>query len=207
MRVLIGCEYSGIVASAFATKGHDVTSCDLLPNESPDFSSVPSFRHIQGDVFQLISQESFDMMIAFPPCTYLCKAQMFRKTEQDMLRTFAGANFVRRLLFSHIPFIAIENPIGWLNTNWRPPSQIVHASDFGSPYGKDICLWLKNLPPLITGYKSPGTKKVSNHVNSRMSQALKSKIKSKFFPEVAEAMSNQWTETYLLKKSFPEFYK
>jgi hypothetical protein len=122
---------------------------------------------------------------------------MFRKTEKDQIKTLLAYNFVLRLFYSRIKHIAIENPIGWLNTNWKSPDQITSAHKFGSPYHKDICLWLKNLPPLIEGAQSPGTKRVKNHVNSRMSQALKSKIKSKFFPEVGKAMAEQWTENYL----------
>lgn len=205
MKVLIACEYSGVVSRAFQSKGHEVVSCDLLPNESPRYSSVGSFRHYTGDIFDIINSETWDLMIAFPPCTYLCRAQMFRtKKDYYSVRTALAYNFVLRLYYSNIKFIALENPIGWLNTNWKKPDQITSPHMFGSPYRKDICLWLKNLCPLIEGQPSPGLKRVSNHVNSRMSQALKSKIKSKFFPEVAEAMAVQWSNfiDMTLKRSF-----
>ena len=198
LRVLVACEYSGTVSQAFRAEGHNVISCDLEP-------SPVSAHHYKGDVLRLIKCQKFDLMIAHPPCTWLAKAQLHRQDSFSITNRLAAFNFVHTLWNAPIPHIAIGNPIGWLNTAWMPPQQIVYANEFGSPYGKDICLWLKDLPPLITGYLSPGKKKVANHVNSRMSQAVKSKIKSKFFPEVATAMAAQWTEKYLStgKTAFP----
>lgn len=188
MNVLIACEYSQIVAKSFYDLGHDVLSCDLLPGEL-------GLPHYQGNVFDL-DLKSFDLMIAFPPCTYLAKAQMWKcniEPARAVLRSYA-VNFVHRLFNAPILRIAIENPVGYLNNNWRKPTDIIYPHQFGSPYHKEICLWLKNLPPLMRGpYYSGKRKRVANHTNSRMSQALKSKIKSKFFPEVAQAMANQWS--------------
>jgi len=135
-------------------------------------------------------------MIAFPPCTYLAKAQMFRYSLEPgrIEKRDKAVAFVHRLFHSGTPQVAIENPVGYLNNNWRKPTDILYPHNFGSPYHKEICLWLKNLPPLMRGpYYSGKRKHMANHVNSRMSQALKSKIKSKFFPEVAKAMAAQWS--------------
>lgn len=190
MRILVACEYSGIVSQAFRSKGHRVTSCDLLPSESPG-------AHYRGDVTGLLRSQIYDLLIAFPPCTWLAQCQMHRKDFHSQIQTLAAFNFVHTLWNAPVKHIAIENPVGWLNTNWRPPDQITSPHFFGSPYSKPVCLWLKNLPPLMYGAQSPGRKKVSNHVNSRMPQSLKGKIKSKFFPEVAAAMAAQWSEEYL----------
>lgn len=187
MKVLIACEYSGIVSAAFQLKGHNVTSCDLLPGDNP------SIKHLQDDVFNVLKIEHFDMMIAFPPCTYLCNARLWDKSPGRVSEREKAFKFVQRLLASKVQYIAIENPKGYLNTHLRPPDQIISPHYFGSAYSKDICLWLKNLPPLIYTCISSGKKKVGNHVNSRMTQEQKSKIKSKFFPEVAAAMANQWS--------------
>lgn len=188
MKVLVACEYSGIVSDAFRSLGHNVTSCDLLPSESlsPD-------QHYTGDVFDLLPG-TWDMIIAFPPCTYLCRAQAhLLKSPERYQKDLEAIEFVRRLWLQPADKIAIENPIGFLSTKFLKPSQITSFNNFGDPYSKDICLWLKNLPKLQATNIIQGTKKVSNHVNSRMSQALKSKIKSKFFPGIAKAMAAQWS--------------
>lgn len=187
VKVLVACEYSGIVSAAFHARGHSVTSCDLLQSEGS-----PWVNHYRGNVFDIIDS-GFDMAICFPPCTWLAKCQLHRKDEQSVMNRLEAFEFVLRLYYSNIPQVAIENPVGWLNTNWRPPDQITSPHYFGSLYSKEVCLWLKNLPPLIHTYVSPGKKKVANHTNSRMSGALRSKIKSKFFPEFAQAMANQWS--------------
>ena len=92
-----------------------------------------------------------------------------------------------------IPCIALENPVGIIGKYYKPQSQIIYPHWFGSPYHKEIGLWLKNLPPLIATQYSVHRKSMSNHVNGRMSQASKSKIRSKFFPQVAKAMAEQWS--------------
>ena len=188
MKIIIACEYSGIVSRAFKARGHDVTSCDLLPSELS-----PGHNHYQGNIFNIVPG-NFNMMIAFPPCTYLAKSQFqFYPSPGREIERDKAVDFVRRLMSLDIEKIAIENPVGYLNTHLRPPEQITNCINYGSLYGKEICLWLKNLPPLIDTFVTPGKKKVSNHVNSRMSADFKSKIKSRFFPEMAEAMANQWS--------------
>lgn len=187
MKILVACEYSGIVSEAFAAAGHYVMSCDLLPSSFPN--------HYQGSVFDILYSQAWDMLIAFPPCTYLCKAQFHLcfKSPGRYAMSLEAAEFIHKLYYSGIPKIAIENPIGLLPKIWRNYDQLVYSDWFGDPHRKDICLWLKNLPPLIATKYNVLRKPVRNHVNGQMNQALKSKIKSKFFPMVAEAMAKQWS--------------
>lgn len=186
MNILIACEYSGIVSSAFRAKGHNVVSCDLLESESTG-------RHVQGNVLRLLNL-NFDMCIGFPPCKFLTAAQagLTKQSPGRYLKTLQAIEFFRKLYESKIPMIALENPPGIIPRLYRNYDQVVNASDFGNVHNKKICLWLKNLPPLICTCYNTTKMSMSNHTNGRMSQELKSKIKSKFFPEVAEAMANQW---------------
>lgn len=192
MKVLVGCEYSGIVASAFAIRGHSVTACDLEP---ADNYLIDGVTYIQDDVFRVASLDNFDLGVFFPPCTYLAKAQiwMLEKQPERLLKSNLAVQFVKDLYNLPIHCIAIENPIGRLTKQFRPPDQITSPHFYGDNYKKEICLWLKNLPPLLHTEMSPGKKRVSNHVNSRMSQEQKSKIKSKFFKGLAKAMAEQWS--------------
>lgn len=187
MKVLIGCEYSGIVSQAFLSHNHKVTSCDLLPSEQPE-----GIIHNTTNILNLLDDD-FDLLIAFPPCTYLAKCQMHLNSLGRKLRRQQAFSLVLRIYHSKTKHIAIENPTGWLNTNWRPPDQITSPHFYGSHYKKEISLWLKNVPPLMDTYVSCGSKRVANNVNGRMSQTEKSKIKSRFFPEMAEAMAQQWS--------------
>ena len=142
MRVLVACEYSGVVRDAFLKRGHDVVSCDLLPSESP------LGDHYQGDVMDIID-DGWDMMIAHPPCTYLTSAGNAwlgvpgRSAARD-----DAFDFVISLAAADIPKICIENPVGFLNSHWRKPDQIIHPYFFGDPRLKRTCLWLKGLFPL-----------------------------------------------------------
>lgn len=187
MELLIGCEYSGIVRNAFIKAGHNAISCDLLPGS-------PGGPHWQCDIFEAINSKKWDGAVFFPPCTYLCRAQIpaMVNSKARMLKSLHALKFVTDLYHCNIPLVAIENPIGLLSSSFRPPDQIVYPWWFGDKHSKDICLWLKGLPPLMAGAKHWGRVPVSNHVNGQMSQDLKSHIKSRFFPAVAKAMSNQW---------------
>lgn len=192
MKILIGCEYSGIVSEAFAAKGHQVVSCDLHhPGEN-----VLRRTHYIADVFAIASSAEWDLAIFFPPCTYLCRASMAHINSPGRRENMSRASaFVQQLYNLPIPRIAIENPIGTLSTLWRPPSQIIYPWYYGDKHSKDICLWLKRLPRLNGTPRITRPEKlipVSNHVNGRMSQNQKSKIRSKFFPLVAVAMADQW---------------
>jgi hypothetical protein len=185
MNVLIACEYSGKVRDAFSNLGHFAVSCDILPSESPGL-------HYQRNVLELLDMP-WDLLVGFPPCTYLCKAQAGLMSSPGRKELQSDAfDFFQKLYSAPIPRIALENPVGYLSTHFRQPDQITSFHHFGDPYQKEICLWLKNLHPLKPTNYVPGSKSVSNHVNSRMSQAQKSKIKSKFFSGIANAMAEQW---------------
>jgi len=143
MKVLVACEFSGTVRDAFIAKGHNAVSCDLLPTESPG-------PHIQGDVIPEICVHDYDMMIAFPPCTYLCSSGLHWNTRRPerAKETEQALNFVRFLMWCKIPKIAVENPIGCISTRIRKPDQVIQPWMFGHPESKQTCLWLKNLPLL-----------------------------------------------------------
>lgn len=141
MRVLISCEFSGIVRDAFIARGHDAVSCDLLPSERPG-------PHIQGDVLAVLN-DGWDLMIAHPPCTHLAVsgARYFAEKRADG-RQQAALAFVQALLDAPIERIALENPVSIISSRIRKPDQIVQPYQFGHAESKKTCLWLKNLPVL-----------------------------------------------------------
>lgn len=143
MRVLIGCEFSGVVREAFRRRGHDAWSCDLLPADDG------SPYHIQGDVLDVIG-DGWDLGIFHPPCTYLCSSGLHwnKRVEGRDAETENAVEFVRNLLNASIPRIALENPIGCLSSRIRKPDQIVQPWQFGDDASKQTCLWLKGLPLL-----------------------------------------------------------
>jgi hypothetical protein len=139
MKVLIACEFSGIVRDAFIKRGHDAMSCDLLPSESPG-------PHYQGDVMQIIDR-GLDLMIAHPPCTHLAVsgARWFKEKKVEQAEAIA---FFMMLACAPIDKICIENPVSIMSTQWRKPDQIIQPWQFGHGETKATCLWLKNLPKL-----------------------------------------------------------
>lgn len=195
MKVLVACEFSGIVRDAFIAEGHDAMSCDLLPSERPG-------PHYQGDVRDLLG-ESWDMMIAHPPCTHLCVsgARWFREKRADG-RQQEGIDFVMILAAAPIPRIAIENPVGVLSTVWRKPNQIIQPWMFGDAFQKATCLWLKGLPPLLptqivgegelAQFKSGAVMPKWYADAWRLPPADRARLRSKTFPGVARAMATQW---------------
>ena len=178
MRVLIACEFSGIVRQAF--RGHDAWSCDLLPSERVG-------QHIQGDVLDVIDDD-WDLMIAFPPCTYLASSGA-RWWAEKCVEQEAALDFVRALLDAPIPMIALENPIGIISTRIRKPGQIIQPWQFGHGETKATCLWLKNLPLLrptnIVGGRIP-------RVHFEPPSPDRWKNRSRTYTGVAEAMAAQW---------------
>lgn len=144
MRVLVACEFSGTVRDAFVASGHEAMSCDLLPTESPG-------NHYQGDVRDVIG-DSWDLMIAHPPCTYLCSSGLHwnKRTPGRESMTLEALEFVRTLMDAPIGRIAIENPVGRISTAIRKPDQTIQPWQFGHDASKATCLWLKNLPKLKT---------------------------------------------------------
>lgn len=151
-RALIACEYSGTVRDAFVARGVDAWSCDILPTSAPG-------NHLQCDVMEIL-EDDWDMMIAFPPCTYLTvtgnkwlKDQPARKSgalvgHERRSATLEAISFFKALAGANIPRIAIENPVGVMSSQWREPDQIIQPFYFGDEAQKKTCLWLKNLPPL-----------------------------------------------------------
>lgn len=187
MKILVACEYSGIVRDAFTAEGHDAISCDILPSDTYG-------KHYQGKVENILHNNKWDMVIAFPPCTYICRAQShLLKDPERKKKHVAAIAFVEELWSVDCNKMVLENPIGALSTVWKKPSQIISPNQFGDPYSKDICLWIRGLPLLKGTNLVAGTKKVSNHVNGRMTNEERSKIKSRFFPGVAAAMAEQWS--------------
>ena len=185
MRILVACEFSGVVRDAFAALGHDAWSCDLLPTERPG-------KHFKEDVLGVIRfGPRFDLMIAHPPCTDLCVsgARHF-KTKQADGRQQASIAFFMALVNSNIPRIAVENPIGIMSTIYRKPDQIIQPWQFGHGETKATCLWLKNLPRLIPTDAVSGRE----HKVWRMPPSPdRWKLRSQTYPGIADAMAKQWT--------------
>lgn len=143
MRVLVACEYSGVVRRAFRERGHDAYSCDLLPSEDE------SPFHLIGDALGIADHVSgWDLMIAHPPCTHLCVsgARWFKNKVREQEEAL---EFVRLLLAAPVGKICLENPIGIISTKIRKPDQYIHPWEHGHPETKKTCLWLKNLPKLV----------------------------------------------------------
>ena len=195
MRVLIACEYSGTVRDAFRAAGHDAVSCDLLPTDSPG-------PHYQGDVFDII-RDGWDMMIAHPPCTYLCSSGLHwnKRRPERAAQTEAALAFVEALLDAPIPRIALENPIGCIGTRIRKADQTIQPWQFGHDASKATCLWLKGLPPLTpTQTIAPrlvgGRKRWGNQTDSGQNKLPPSadrwKIRSATYQGIADAMAAQW---------------
>ncbi|MEK0431470.1 MAG: hypothetical protein RL139_1274 [Gemmatimonadota bacterium] len=186
MRVLVACEFSGIVRDAFIEAGHDAVSCDLLPSERPG-------PHIQGDVIDLLYGPQaivgeWDLLIAHPPCTHLAVsgARWFKDKQQEQGEAL---DFVRWLLNAPISRIALENPISVISSRIRKPDQIIQPWQFGHGETKATCLWLKGLSKLTP----------TNVVDGREGRVWKLppgpdrwKERSRTLPGIARAMAQQW---------------
>jgi len=180
MKVLVACEFSGIVRDAFLARGHDAWSCDLLPTESPG-------PHYQGDVLEVLGN-GWDLLIAHPPCTHLAVsgARWFKNKQQEQA---AALDFVRRLLDAPVDRIALENPVSIISSRIRKPDQIIQPWQFGHGETKATCLWLKNLPKL----------EPTNIVDGREARVHRMppgpdrwKERSRTFTGIAAAMADQW---------------
>lgn len=192
LRVLVACEFSGIVRDAFIARGHDALSCDLIPSERPG-------PHHLGDVRDLLSQP-WDMMIAHPPCTYLAASGLHwnkRRPERAALTEEALA-FIRLLMAAPVSRIAIENPVGCVSTRIRRPDQILQPWQFGHPESKATCLWLKGLPPLrpTDVLPLPPSGRWENQTASGQSSVPERrdrwKDRSRTYAGLAAAMAEQW---------------
>ena len=181
MKILIACEFSGIVRDAFTALGHDATSCDLLPSESPG-------KHYQGDVRDILNH-NWDLMIAHPSCTYLAVsgARWWKERAHEQQQAL---QFVQLLLSAPIPRIALENPIGRISTAIRKPDQIIQPWQFGHGETKATCLWLKNLPPLQPTSLVEGREA---RIHKMAPSPERWKERSRTYPGIAQAMAEQWT--------------
>lgn len=181
MKVLVACEFSGIVREAFRKKGHDAWSCDLLPTEIPG-------PHYQGDVFDIINSE-FDLIIAHPPCTYICVSGNRYYAGTDLRKN--AADFIMKIWKVKCNKLCIENPVGQLNKYCPelPKPQYIQPWQYGHGETKKTGLWKRGLPDLKP------TSIVSGRANRiwRMSPGPeRGKERSRFFSGIAEAMAEQW---------------
>ena len=185
MRVLVACEYSGVVRDAFIRGGHDAMSCDLLTSDAPG-------PHYQGSLFDVIDYP-WDLMIAHPPCTHLSVSgsRHFEAKRMDGRQQSAASFFMALIRRSeHIPMTAIENPVCVMSSLYRKPDQVIQPYMFGDPYMKTTCLWLKGLVKLVP----------TNIVEGREQKCWKEppgperwKNRSKTYPGIANAMAAQWS--------------
>jgi len=195
MKILVACEESQAVTIELRKLGHEAYSCDLL-NHSGGY---PEW-HFDCDVVELL-EDRWDMMIAFPPCTYLTvsankwyKDQPLRESgvlvgaERRAAREEA-IDFFMKLYNSNIPRIAIENPIGVISSRYRKPDQVIQPWMFGHGETKATCLWLKNLPKLIPTDIVTGREQRLHKLPKTKDRA---KLRSKTFPGIAKAMADQW---------------
>ena len=190
MRVLVACEFSGIVRDAFRKRGHDAWSCDLLASERR------SPFHFHADVRELLKDHQrpwsnrhwWHLMVAFPPCTHLAVsgARWFKNKLHEQQQAI---EFVRQLLDAPIDRIALENPIGILSTRVRKPDQIIQPWQFGHGETKATCLWLKNLPPLRPTKIVSGREPRVHHASPGPDRW---KERSRTLPGIANAMAEQW---------------
>lgn len=205
MRALIACEESQAVANAMREVGVEAYSCDILPctGGHPEY-------HLQQDILPLLEQE-WDMIIAFPPCTYLTVTgnkwfNVEKYGERAVKRLWDRVNavgFFMAIANAKCDRIAIENPVGIMNTWWRKPDQIFHPYHFGDPFEKRTCLWLKGLPKLQhTNIVEPPPRRIFESGRSmaawyadqwNLSDEERSIARSKTFPGVARAMAEQWS--------------
>ncbi len=193
MRVLVACEFSGIIRDAFRELGHDAWSCDLLPTESDET------YHIQDNVLSWVNK-GWDLMIAHPPCTFLTISanRWYKENPYRYLDRIDAAEFFIQLALANIPKIAIENPIGVMSGFYRKPDQIIQPWQFGHPESKSTCLWLKNLPLLKptnilelpeSGVWENQTPSGQNNIGPSENRW---KDRSRTYKGIAEAMANQW---------------
>lgn len=205
MRVLVGCEFSGVVRDAFRNAGHDAWSCDL---ESMQPEGEWSNYHLYGDVRWFLNEApaggAWDLMIAHPPCQYLCSSGLHwnKRRPERAAETEKSLDLVRELMAAPIKRICIENSIGCISTRIRKPDQIIQPYQFATREGHDesksTCLWLQNLPPLAhtkvlplpaRGYWANQTPSGQNKLGPSPERW---KLRAKTYGGIADAMVEQW---------------
>lgn len=220
LKVLIACEFSGNIRREFRKLGHDAVSCDLV--EAEDCSPY----HHTGSVLDILDQ-GWDLMIAHPPCTYLAVsgAQWYYHPEDkhlpvDQRRPHPkypnraqdredAIQFFKTLMEAPIPHIAVENPVGIISSVYRKPDQIIQPWQFGDPFQKSTCLWLKNLPTLIStnvvdkgefikmiDKRSGKIKRQPKWYADALSKSAeeRQKIRNRTFPGIAQAIAKQYSD-------------
>lgn len=205
MRVLLACEESQTVTLSFRKQGHEAYSCDIQPTsgDHPEW-------HIQQNVLDILN-DSWDMVLAFPPCTHLSSsgAAHFAKKRADGRQQQGIDFFMKFTRLDHVPRVAIENPVGIMSKLWRKPDQIIQPYEFGHDISKRTCLWLKGLPLLRpTSYYPPRLVMKNGKMYQRWSNQAdnsgadkhppspdRGKKRSKTYSGIAEAMATQWGKT------------
>ena len=182
MRVLVGCEFSGTVRDAFAARGHDAWSCDVLPSETPG-------QHYQGDLRDMLDA-GWDLLICHPPCTHLAVsgARWFKDKKDEQAH---GLGFVMQLWAAPVERVALENPISILSSRWRRPDQILQPWMFGHGETKATCLWLRGLPKLNPTQIVEGR---TPRVHFAPPSEDRWKERSRTYPGIAAAMAEQWSK-------------
>lgn len=202
MKILVACEFSDRVRSAFEKRGHDAWSCDLLPS-----GNINNDKHFQLDVLDVLN-DGWDMMIAFPPCTYLTVTanRSFYNNPDRWQKRVDALNFVWKLMHAPIEKICIENPKGVIVSHIKLPEfgkpQYIHPCQFGHPETKQTGLWLKNLPllnptdivePEYVMDKTRGRRYSKTHFNNPSSKNKENaKLRSITYQGIADAMASQW---------------
>jgi hypothetical protein len=193
MKVLVACEFSGIVREAFKAQGHDAWSIDLLPTEIKG-------QHLEANVLDYL-YDGWDLMIAHPPCTYLTvsgnkwfKPEYANRFPQRKEKRQEAINFFMKLINAPIPKICVENPIGVMSTVYQKPTQIIQPWQFGHPETKATCLWLKGLPELkptnIVSLPTDKRQRMRLHYLPKTPDRWKER--SRTFKGIAKAMVEQW---------------
>lgn len=205
MKWIIACEFSGAVRRAMRKRGIEAFSCDYLRAED----GVDEEWHIQGDILSHLERNKgiYGGMIAFPPCTHIASSgAVYWPQKQKDGRQLRAIQFIESLMSCGIEKIALENPVGILSTIWRKPDQIINPFQFGDPYRKKTCLWLKNLPPLVPtnivepigswhsggrygGRRKDGSRKVTPPTGN---EKRSGHDRSRTFQGIADAMAEQW---------------
>lgn len=191
MRVLIACEYSGRVRDEFVKLGHDAWSCDILPTETQG-------NHYEGNVLDIIN-DGWDLMIGHPPCTYLSNAGarfLYPKgqlNQERLAKGFEAKQFFMALYNANIPKIAIENPVPSTVYGLPKYTQSIQPYEYGHPFQKRTCLWLKGLPKLVPTkivVERQSTKVAGNWFNKGGKDRQKERART--FEGIAKAMATQW---------------
>lgn len=209
LRVLVACEESQAVANRFRELGHEAFSCDLLPCSG----GHPEW-HLQQDVTELLKQK-WDIVIAFPPCTYLTVTGNrwfnIEKYGDQAIQRYKEREFAiiffKMFAESECNYVAIENPVGIMSSKWRKPDQIINPYEFGDPFEKKTCLWLKGLPKLTSTkiVEPPKRKEFASGKTMpswyadawKLPKEERAKLRSKTFPGIADAMVSQWSQFVL----------